>query len=84
MGKTLFSLKFLASDLADVGRCMYLGFYDSPARLVAKAEAASIRLRHAVDEGRLLVQWAPSIALAVDELAARCSRRSAVTPSRVW
>jgi len=51
-------------------RCMYLGFYEGPQRLVGKAEAVSIDLADAYDDGRLMIQWQPAIELAIDELAA--------------
>ena len=39
-------------------------------RLVAKAEAVSIRLEAAVKDERLTIQWQPAVELAIDELAA--------------
>jgi circadian clock protein KaiC len=70
VGKTLLGLQFLAAGLARGETCIYMGFHESPQRLVAKAEAVSTPLAKAVEEGRLIVQWQPSIELAIDELAA--------------
>ena len=70
VGKTLLSLKFLEAGLERGERCVYFGFYESPERLVAKAEAVSIRLEAAVKDGRLTIQWQPAVELAIDELAA--------------
>ncbi|ORC52337.1 ATPase domain-containing protein [Paraburkholderia terricola] len=69
-GKTLLGLQFLAAGVARDERCVYLGFYEGPQRLIGKAEAVSIALTDAYDDGRLVIQWQPAIELAVDELAA--------------
>jgi circadian clock protein KaiC len=71
IGKTLFALKFLEAGVSNGERCVYFGFYESPERLVAKAESVSVRLADAVADGRLIVQWHPAVELAIDELAAR-------------
>ena len=70
IGKTLFTLKFLEAGVANGERCVYFGFYESPDRLIAKAESVSIHLADAVKDGRLIVQWHPAVELAIDELAA--------------
>ena len=70
IGKTLLSLKFLDAGVANGERCVYFGFYESPERLVAKAESVSIHLADAVADGRLIVEWRPAVELAIDELAA--------------
>ena len=70
-GKTLLCLQFLAAGVARGERCLYLGFYEGPQRLVGKAEAVSIALTEAFESGQLQIQWQPAIELAVDELAAR-------------
>jgi circadian clock protein KaiC len=70
VGKTMLCLQFLAAGVARGERCVYLGFYEGPQRLIGKAEAVSIALTEAYEDGRLLIQWQPAIELAVDELAA--------------
>ncbi|WP_118179956.1 ATPase domain-containing protein [Paraburkholderia phosphatilytica] len=70
VGKTLLGLQFLATGLARGETCIYMGFHESPQRLLAKADAVSIHLSQAAEEGRLIVQWQPAIELAIDELAA--------------
>ncbi|SAL25293.1 Circadian clock protein kinase KaiC [Caballeronia sordidicola] len=70
IGKTLISLKFLEAGLARGERCVYFGFYESPERLVAKAESVSIKLADAVADGRMILEWRPAVELAIDELAA--------------
>ncbi|MFM0640693.1 ATPase domain-containing protein [Paraburkholderia metrosideri] len=70
VGKTLLCLQFLAAGVARGEHCVYLGFYEGPQRLIGKAEAVSIDLADAYNDGRLMIQWQPAIELAVDELAA--------------
>jgi circadian clock protein KaiC len=70
VGKTLLCLQFLAAGLARGEHCLYLGFYEGPQRLIGKAEAVSIELADAYNDGRLMIHWHPAIELAVDELAA--------------
>jgi circadian clock protein KaiC len=69
-GKTLLGLQFLSAGVERGEKCVYLGFYESPQRLVGKAQSVSIALEQAVEDGRLIIQWQPAIELAVDELAA--------------
>ncbi|MFM0341690.1 RAD55 family ATPase [Paraburkholderia fungorum] len=70
VGKTLLGLQFLAAGVARGERCVYLGFYEGPQRLIGKAEGVSIALTEAYEDGRLTIQWQPAIELAIDELAA--------------
>ncbi|HEY1997159.1 ATPase domain-containing protein [Paraburkholderia sp.] len=70
IGKTLLGLQFLAAGIQRGEKCVYLGFYESPERLIGKAESISIALQAARDDGRLTIQWQPAIELAIDELAA--------------
>lgn len=71
IGKTLLALKFLERGVQNGERCVYFGFYESPARLIGKAAAVSINLADAVSDGRLIIDWQPAVELAIDELAAR-------------
>jgi circadian clock protein KaiC len=70
VGKTMLGLQFLSAGAARGERCVYLGFYEGPQRLIGKAEAVSIPLEEAHRDGRLHIQWQPAIELAVDEVAA--------------
>jgi circadian clock protein KaiC len=70
IGKTLIALKFLEAGVSRGERCVYFGFYESPERLIAKAEAVSIKLADAVADGRMIIEWRPAVELAIDELAA--------------
>ncbi|MBI0330542.1 ATPase domain-containing protein [Burkholderia plantarii] len=70
VGKTLLALQFLQAGVAHGEKVVYLGFYESPQRLIGKAEQVGIRLREAFTDGRLTIQWQPAVELEVDELAA--------------
>ncbi len=70
VGKTLLALQFLQAGVARGEKAVYLGFYESPQRLIGKAETVGIRLREAFADGRLAMQWQPAVELEVDELAA--------------
>ncbi|MBW0449557.1 ATPase domain-containing protein [Paraburkholderia phenoliruptrix] len=70
VGKTLLCLQFLAAGIERGERCLYLGFYEGPQRLIGKAEAVSIGLDEAYRDGRLVIQWQPAVELAIDEIAA--------------
>jgi len=70
-GKTVLSLKFLEEGLRRGERALYLGFYESPERLLAKAEALGIELAQAREQGRFLIDWEPPLEPAGDTIAAR-------------
>jgi circadian clock protein KaiC len=70
VGKTMLCLQFLAAGVARGEHGLYLGFYEGPQRLLGKAKAVSIDLADAYHDGRLMIQWQPTIELAVDELVA--------------
>ncbi|HTJ91655.1 MAG TPA: ATPase domain-containing protein [Pararobbsia sp.] len=74
IGKTLLALKFIEAGVRRGERCVYFGFYESPARLLGKAESVGIQLSEAINDGRLLMQWQPAIEQAIDELADRLLR----------
>lgn len=69
VGKTLLALKFLQAGVVRGERCVYFGLYESPDRLVAKAQSVGIDLTAAVNDGRLAIQWHSAVELAIDELA---------------
>lgn len=68
-GKTLLGLQFLEAGLRRGERALYFGFYESPARLVAKAAGVGIALEPAIAEGRLLLLWQPALEFVLDEFA---------------
>ncbi|SAK56069.1 Circadian clock protein kinase KaiC [Caballeronia pedi] len=69
IGKTLLSLKFLQAGVDRGERCVYFGLYESPQRLLAKAQSVGTDLTPAVQDGRLKIHWHPAVELAIDELA---------------
>lgn len=63
--KTLIGLSFAAGGTRD-GPALFVGFHETPDRLVEKAEHIGIGMRAAVDEGRTHILWKPSVELVVD------------------
>lgn len=70
-GKTLLGLSFLHEGLQRGEPGLYFGFYESPARLLAKAAGVGLHLETAVDRGRLAVVWQAPLELLLDELGQR-------------
>jgi circadian clock protein KaiC len=67
-GKTLLGLKFLEHGLAQGERALYFGFYESPERLLGKAEGIGLQLRGPIDRGELQLRWQPALEFGLDEL----------------
>ena len=70
-GKTLLGLKFLEDGLRNHERCLYLGFYEPPQRLVGKAKQLGIALGTALKSSELQVIWQPPVEQSLDELGHR-------------
>ncbi|EPX62185.1 hypothetical protein D187_010089 [Cystobacter fuscus DSM 2262] len=70
-GKTLLGLHLLAEGLRTGQRCLYFGFYETPSRLLCKAEGVGLRLREHVETGRLEVQWRQPTEQFLDSIAAQ-------------
>lgn len=69
VGKTLIGLSFLAAG-ADAGeRGLYLGFYEAPARLIAKAAGVGLHLQPHVSQGLLRFEWFAPLEIYVDRIA---------------
>ena len=68
-GKTLLGLHFLAEGARRGEPGLYFGFYESPDRLVAKAEATGAPLRQMVEAGTLELCWQPPHEHPLDALA---------------
>jgi circadian clock protein KaiC len=69
IGKTLLGLNFLCAGANAGENGLYVGFYESPARLIAKAQNAGIDLANAIDNGMVQMLWRAPLELFVDELA---------------
>ncbi|HEX2915883.1 MAG TPA: ATPase domain-containing protein [Chloroflexia bacterium] len=70
-GKTLLGLNFLADGLAQGQRSLYFGFYESPARLVTKAEKIGLPFSNYLDSGLLEIIWQAPLENDLDFLAAK-------------
>jgi circadian clock protein KaiC len=70
-GKTLLALKFLEQGLSEGQPALYFGFFESPERLLGKAQGVGVPLHQAVREGRLHLVWQPALEYTMDELGAR-------------
>ena len=70
-GKTLLGLAFLHDGLQRGERGVYFGFYESPARLLAKAAGVGMHLDGAVERGELAVAWQAPFELLLDEVGER-------------
>ncbi|WP_029215588.1 ATPase domain-containing protein [Kallotenue papyrolyticum] len=69
-GKTLLSLHFLAAgaQAGEVG--LYFGFYETPARVIEKADQVGLRFSEHVARGLLHLAWHPPLEQPLDQLAA--------------
>jgi circadian clock protein KaiC len=65
-GKTLLGLKYLDAGVRAGERALYFGFYESPARLLAKAARVGMALP---DSPLLRIEWQPPLEYVLDELA---------------
>jgi len=70
-GKTILGLHFLAAGLDKHEPALHFGFFESPPRLVRKADDLGLKLSQHLEEGRLEVVWQPTGELIMDALAER-------------
>ncbi|SFV32292.1 circadian clock protein KaiC [Devosia crocina] len=69
-GKTSLGLDFLSeSSAAEPG--MLFGFYETPERLLIKADALGISLREQVEQGAVYMRWQPLTENLIDKLGHR-------------
>jgi circadian clock protein KaiC len=68
-GKTLLGLHLLSEGLKTGQNCLYFGFYETPQRLLSKAESVGLPLREHVEAGRLEVQWRQPTEQYLDDIA---------------
>ena len=71
VGKTSLGLKFLEEGLKRGERALYLGFYEQPSRLLAKAAAVGIPLDSFVASADLLIDWRVPLEVLLDEVIER-------------
>lgn len=70
-GKTLLGLSFLAAGAQGGERGVHFGFYEPPAKLVAKAESAGLPLGRLVASGEVSLLWQSPVERLLDALAHR-------------
>lgn len=68
-GKTVMSLSFLAAGAAAQEPALYFGFYESPDRLVSKAQSIGLAFREARESGLLRIFWQLPLELLIDRAA---------------
>lgn len=69
-GKTLLSLHFLAAGAAAGEAGLYFGFYETPPRIIEKADQVGLRFSRHVERGLLHFAWHPPLEQPLDQLAA--------------
>jgi circadian clock protein KaiC len=67
-GKTMLASHFLSQSSAEQPG-LYFGFYESPERLLAGADAMGLPLRQRVDEGTVRLLWHAPMRQGLDKLA---------------
>lgn len=67
-GKTVLGLHFLAAGAARGERGLYFGFYESPARLIGKAEGVGLPLGRHVENGLVRLVWQLPLEQLLDRL----------------
>lgn len=70
-GKTVLGTQFLAAGAASGERCLYFGFFETPPRLIRKAEGIGLPLGRYLREGTFRALWQPAAELLLDEVADR-------------
>jgi circadian clock protein KaiC len=68
-GKTILGLSFLAAGAAQREPALYFGFYESPDRLVGKAESVGLPLRSYRESGQLELLWRLPLEKSIDKVA---------------
>ena len=74
-GKTTLGLSFLVEGARRGEHGIYFGFYETPPRLLEKAESLGLELKKYVDEGLIEIQWQASVENISDGLAERLLER---------
>jgi circadian clock protein KaiC len=69
-GKTVLGLHFLSEGARQGEKGLYFGFYETPARLAAKADQLNLPVRRYIEKGLLEIIWHPALENLPDALAA--------------
>ncbi|MRG95033.1 ATPase domain-containing protein [Polyangium spumosum] len=67
-GKTLLGLSFLAAGARAGQQGLYFGFYETPPRLIGKADAIGLKFGELVEQQTIDVSWRPPFERFLDEL----------------
>lgn len=70
-GKTILGLHFLEAGFSKREPGLYFGFFESPPRLLKKADQLGLKMSQQVDKDGLEVIWQPTGELIMDALAER-------------
>ncbi|HEX8109657.1 MAG TPA: ATPase domain-containing protein [Kofleriaceae bacterium] len=70
-GKTIFGLQFLAAGAQRNEPALYFGFYETPPRLIAKAQGIGIPFDKYCRSGLVDLIWQPPLEHSIDGLAER-------------
>ena len=70
-GKTLTGLHFINQGVLQNEKCLMLGFYESPQRIIQKAAKIGIDLSAALENGNLEIIWSLPLEMLMDKLASR-------------
>lgn len=70
-GKTLLGLHFLAAGAEQKQPGLYFGFYETPPRLIGKANKVGLDFGKAVNSGDIQIIWQPIVEDSLDILAER-------------
>jgi circadian clock protein KaiC len=70
-GKTLLGCAFLSAGAERGERGLYFGFFEPPARLIAKLDGIGLPFRRHHDAGAIAVVWQPPVERLLDSLAKR-------------
>ena len=74
-GKTMLGLHFLSAGFARKEPSLYFGFFESPARLLAKGDELGLKLSAQAGSDAFEVIWQPAGELIMDALAERLLQR---------
>lgn len=68
-GRTVLGLHFLHTGLQNGEKALYVGFYESPERLLDKAAAFQLHLPDFIERGQLQIRWISGLEIIPDALA---------------
>jgi circadian clock protein KaiC len=73
-GKTFLGMAFLSEAIRHQQPTLFLGFHETPDRLLLKTDAIGLPLRQGVKSGLVALHWQPASEMLSDEVAERLLR----------